>query len=88
MEKIPPSGIIQKTTSKIALIGLAAASMMITLNVIGAIMLQEASAAKPSRFCYDDPGSPTLHPCFPTISECLDAHRLSNTATSPCRPEM
>jgi len=53
MEKIlPTSGRTQKTaTSKIALIGMAAATMMITLSIIGAIQLQEASAEKP-RFCY------------------------------------
>jgi hypothetical protein len=45
--KIPlPSGRIQqKTTSKLALIGLAAATIMIAASMIGAIQLQEASAA-------------------------------------------
>ena len=44
---------IEKTTSRIAFIGLAAATMAMTLSIIGALQLQEASAARPTAFCYN-----------------------------------
>lgn len=51
-ERPPLSDRIHKTTtSRIVVIGLAAATMMITVSMIGAIQLQEASAAKPG-WCY------------------------------------
>jgi len=86
MEKISlPSDRIQKTTtSKIAFIGLTAATMMITVSMIGAIQLQDASAAagKP-QFCYtsgDDTG------CSPSMKECREARSSDASATSECRP--
>lgn len=51
IEKKPKKDRILKSTSKIALIGLVAATMMITVSMIGAIQLQQASAAKP-QFVY------------------------------------
>lgn len=55
VERSPLSDRIHKTTtSRIALIGLAAATMMITVSMIGAIQLQQASAAKPQVvYCFN-----------------------------------
>ena len=84
-EKRPLSGRIHKTTSsRIALIGVAAASMMITVSIVGAIQLQEASAAKPSHFCYEVPS--VFNPCFLSMEECR-AHQANDpTALGPCKP--
>jgi hypothetical protein len=51
VERLPTDRIHKTTTSRIIFIGLAAATMMITVSMIGAIQLQEASAAKPG-WCY------------------------------------
>jgi hypothetical protein len=83
--KIPlPSGRIQqKTTSKLALIGLAAATIMIAASMIGAIQLQEASAAKP-QFCYtNSPGGIT---CRDSMQACRNEQENDPTAGSRCHP--
>lgn len=89
MDKIPllPSDRIRNTTtSKIAFIGLAAATIMITASMIGAIQMQQASAAKPDF-------------CFPTISTIACSNSMKNcrsfqaqaeeagVATGPCHPQ-
>jgi basic membrane lipoprotein Med (substrate-binding protein (PBP1-ABC) superfamily) len=84
MEKRLPSGITQKTTSKIALIALAAATMMITLSIIGAIQLQEASAAPKHVYCYQ---SGSVADCtFISMKDCREAQSSDDSATSKCRP--
>jgi hypothetical protein len=72
------------TTSRIALIGIAAATMIITLSMIGAIQLQQANAAKP-RFCFNF-GPGTISPCFATIEQCRQVQALFESAES-CRAE-
>lgn len=70
VERLPLSDRIHKTTtSRIALIGLAAAAMMMTFSMIGAIQLQEASAAPPLfQWCFDS----TIygHLCYGTKEDC------------------
>jgi hypothetical protein len=90
MVERPPSDRIQKTTSKIVLIGLAAATMMITVSIIGAVIQQEASAAKP-RFCYlSDPdgpgGTPSTLVCRPNMPECRNLQAADQGALTECRP--
>jgi hypothetical protein len=84
MQKRPPtpSGITQKTTSRIALIGIAAAAMMITLSIIA--IQQEASAAKP-RFCFNF-GSGTSVRCFDNQLVCRQIQHLV-PGSEPCRAE-
>jgi hypothetical protein len=80
IEEKPKKDRIRKTTSKIALIGLAAATMMITLSIVGAIQLQQASAA---------PGSPQTangdpDPNYKANNRSTD-HAYSETpANQPC----
>jgi hypothetical protein len=86
VEKIPlPSDRIRKTTtSKIALIGIAAANMMITLSIIGAIQVQEASAAKPI-FCYER-GPDTVCSLI-GMKNCRETQSSDPLATSKCHPQ-
>lgn len=89
VEKPPLSNKIQKTiTSRTALIGVAAATMMITVTMIGAIQLQQASAAKPivrNIFCYDRGEVPVCS--LVGMKVCHDAQRLDDDATSRCYPQ-
>ena len=85
MEKIlPTSGRIQKTaTSRIALIGMAAATMMITLSIIGAVIqLQQASAAKP-QFCFYS-ARLSVEVCTPEMKTC---HELQSLEQDKCHPQ-
>jgi hypothetical protein len=52
VERPTSSDRIQKITSRIVFIGLAAATMIITVSIVGAIQLQQASAAPPN-WCLD-----------------------------------
>jgi hypothetical protein len=52
VERLPSSYRIHKTTSRIPFIGLAAATMIITVSIVGTIQLQQASAAPPN-WCLD-----------------------------------
>ena len=66
---------IQKTTTtRIAFIGLAAATMIITVSMIGATQLQQASAAKP-QYCFNWAinGDPQPPACYPTRDACENA---------------
>jgi hypothetical protein len=84
MEKRLPFSRIQKTTSKIAFLGLAAATMMVTVSIIGAVIqLQEASAVKPSIYCYTDITG-FMH-CYGDKKLCRDDQRSDPGATSRCR---
>ena len=84
----PSSGRIQKTTSRIALIGLATATMMITVSMIGVIQLQQASAAKPDQFCFDPAFNGLL--CFDTMKDCQQAQKaaldIGVVLTERCHP--
>ena len=77
-----PHQVIQKTISRRALIGLAAATMMITVSIMSAITQQEASAAKP-QFCFAE--GPGLS-CRNTMQECRADQANSPLAMGPCRP--
>jgi hypothetical protein len=71
------------TTSRIALIGIAAATMMITLSMIGAIQLQEANAARPElRFCF--PTSLGFDSCWNSMKDCRFIQENSAVATGDC----
>ena len=73
-------GRFQKT-SLIALIGFAAATMMITVSVIGAIQLQQASAVQPT-YCYN---TSLFEQAFcGTKKECRASQESNPTATSGC----
>lgn len=83
VERIP-LGRIQKT-SLIALIGLAAATMMITVSMIGAIQLQEASARQATNYCYSDSSGNSF--CgFTTRKECNETRRLVDNDRGGCYP--
>lgn len=86
VERPPQSNKIQKTiTSKIALFALAAATMVITVTMIGGIQLQQASAAKPIiAFCYDR-GEVSVCSLV-GMKLCHDAQRSDDDATSRCYP--
>jgi hypothetical protein len=85
VERPPVSDKIQKiTTSRIAFVGLAAATMMITLSIVGAIQMQQASAAKPL-FCYER-GPDTI--CSLTgMKNCRETQSSDASATSKCHPQ-
>jgi len=89
MEKRPPSPSsgIEKTTSRIAFIGLAAATMAMamTVSIIGAMQLQQASAAKPTAFCYN---SAVGEICEDTMQDCQNTYRQfpQFIPTSRCHP--
>ncbi len=86
VERPQSTTIRKKTTSRIAFIGLAAATMMIAVSIVGAIQLQEASAAKP-QFCYSIFGFPS---CYETMQQCRFFQQLDEQAgnpTGPCRPQ-
>jgi hypothetical protein len=85
MTERPKSGRIQKTTSRIALIGLAAATMIVTVSIVGAMQLQEASAARP-QFC-PNIVAPIPPPCFDTMKECREALSSVPGATR-CSPQV
>jgi hypothetical protein len=76
---------IEKTTSRIAFIGLAAATMAMTVSIIGATRLQEASAAKPIAFCYNSAAGEI---CTETMQDCQNTYRQfpQFIPTSRCRP--
>ena len=85
MVERPTSDRIQKTSSKIVLIGLAAATMMITVSIVGAIQLQEASAAKP-QFCYQTVfGYPDCWGSMQTCRYYQELNEQAYPATGPCR---
>ncbi len=82
----PLSDKIQKiATSRIALFGLTAATMMITVSIVGAIQLQEASAAKPF-FCYETTGGLSKCPIPNSAKACHEAQSRDPDATGNCRP--
>jgi hypothetical protein len=87
MEKRPlsPSSGIKKTTSRIALIGLAAATMAMTVSITGAMQLQEATAARPTAFCYN---SAVGEVCEDTMQDCQNTYRQfpQFIPTSRCHP--
>jgi hypothetical protein len=88
MVERPPSDRIQKTTSRIAFIGLAAATMVITVGLIGAVIhMQEASAAKP-RFCYATVFG--FNSCWDSMNTCRffqQQDEAANPATGSCRAQ-
>ena len=90
VERPPLSGRIHKTTtSKIAFIGLAAATMIITVSIVGAVIqMQEASAAKPSLWCYlrDLGGGVSGFTCPGTRETCNDQQSTDSFASGRCRP--
>ena len=83
----PPSSSsgIEKTISRIAFIGLAVATMAITVSIIGAMQLQEASAARPTAFCYNSAAGEI---CEDTMQDCQNTYRQfpQFIPTSRCHP--
>jgi len=65
--------------------GLAAASMMITLSIVGAIQLQEASAVKPF-FCYKTTDGFGKCPILNSAKACHEAQRTDPDAAGKCHP--
>lgn len=79
IERLPPRK-MQKTTSRLVLIGLAAATMMITVSMIGAMQLQQASAAKPQFvYCFNFTISGTTSETCAAIKATCESER-SQTA--------
>jgi hypothetical protein len=70
---------------QVAFIGLAAATIMITVGIIGAIQLQQASAARP-QFCYTDLSVIGRH-CYSTMSECRE-HQSTAINPSCCQAQV
>ena len=66
--------------------GLAAPSMMITLSIVGAIQLQEASAIKPF-FCYETTGGLGKCPIPNSAKACHEAQRSDPDAAGKCHPQ-
>ena len=75
---------IQKTTSRIAFIGLAAATMMIAASIVGAIQLQEASAKSKGQiqqFCYE---TELRLLCSTSMKDCREAQSSDVFVISRC----
>jgi hypothetical protein len=81
MVQRPLPNSIQKTTSRIALMGLAAVAMIVTVSIVGVIQLQQAGAEKPF-FCYNAGSN-----CFSSAKTCHEFQSVDVNATSRCHPD-